>query len=250
MASFIQAELLKMKSSLSKRLFIVIPIFFLLFAVFSNIYAEQQPSTNVFLTIIYNLWLILFLTVCLAMACGIIINQEKKSGNYKIVLSNNIPLSKIFFSKVVAVLTYQIISAILLIIAAILGSLLIYGELPNTPQIIITTAFILIVTLPLIPFCLFLSQYIGSVLTTLVNLACSVGSVFIALKPYFWIFPWGSMLRVPAETTGINPNGTPMENFNLIPDFYVLAIALLAGIIYFLVLTWLSTKMLKRKMYG
>lgn len=48
MSNFIQAELLKMKSSLSKKLLLAIPIFFLAFAIFSNIYAEQQPSTNVF----------------------------------------------------------------------------------------------------------------------------------------------------------------------------------------------------------
>ncbi|MGE7834765.1 lantibiotic immunity ABC transporter MutE/EpiE family permease subunit [Viridibacillus arvi] len=249
MSNFIQAELLKMKSSLSKKLLLAIPIFFLAFAIFSNIYAEQQPSTNVFLTIIYNLWPIFFLPVGLAMACGMNINQEKKIGDYKNVLSNNISLSKIFFSKVVVILIYQCISAVLIAAASILGSLLIYNELPIIPQVIMTTAFIIIVALPLIPFSLIVSKYIGVLMTTLINLIGAVGSVFIALKSYFWILPGGSMLRVPAETMGIHPNGTPIENFNLVPDFHVLAIAMGVSVVYFLILMWLSNKIFKRKMY-
>ncbi|MBM7645204.1 hypothetical protein JOD45_001415 [Scopulibacillus daqui] len=56
MTAFIRAELLKMKSSLSRNLFLIIPIFFLLFAAFSNIYANksQHPDANIFLTITYN----------------------------------------------------------------------------------------------------------------------------------------------------------------------------------------------------
>lgn len=250
MSSFIQAELLKMKSSLSKKLLLVIPIFFLIFAFFSNTFAEQQPSTNVFLIIVYNLWPIFFLPIGLAMACGMNINQEKKSGDYKNVLSNNISLPNLFTSKVFTILIYQCISAVLVATASILGSLLIYKELPNIPQIIITTILIVIVALPLIPLSLILSHYFGVLMIILLNLVGSFGSVFIALKFYFWALPWGSMLRVPAETMGIHPNGTPIENFNLIPDFYVLAIALLTGIGYFLILTWLSIKIFKRKMYA
>lgn len=249
MASYIQAELLKMKSSLSKKLFIVIPIIFLLFAVFSNIYAEQQPSTNVFLTIIYNLWPIFFLPAGLAMASGINVAQEQRSGNYKNALSNNMSLSKLFFSKIIAILLYQSISAVLVAMTAVVGSLIIYQELPNIPQVLITTFFIIIVTLPLIPFCLILSQYTGAIMTTLIILVGSVGSVLIALRSYFWVLPWGSTLRVPAETMGIHPNGTPIENFNLIPDFYVLAIALGSSIVYFIIFTWMSTKIFKRKLY-
>lgn len=250
MSSFIQAELLKMKSSLAKKLLLVIPIFFLIFAFFSNTFAEQQPSTNVFLIIVYNLWPIFFLPIGLAMACGININQEKKSGDYKNVLSNNISLSNLFTSKVFTILIYQCISAVLVATASILGSLLIYKELPNIPQIIITTILIVIVALPLIPLSLILSHYFGVLMIILLNLVGSFGSVFIALESYFWALPWGSMLRVPAETMGIHPNGTPIENFNLIPDFSVLAIALLTGIGYFLILTWLSIKIFKRKMHA
>ncbi|WP_156857484.1 lantibiotic immunity ABC transporter MutE/EpiE family permease subunit [Oceanobacillus sp. AG] len=249
MSNFIQAELLKMKSSLSKKLFLAIPIFFLAFAIFSNIYAEQQPSTNVFLTIVYNLWPIFFLPVGLAMACSMNINQEKIAGDYKNIFSNNISLSKMFFSKVVVITVYQCISAVSIAVVSILGSLLIYKELPIISQVIMTTAFIIIVALPLIPFNLIVSQFIGVLITSLINLIGAVGSVFIALKSYFWILPWGSMLRVPAETMGIHPNGTHIESFNLVPDFHVLAIAMGASVVYFLILIWLSNKIFKRKMY-
>lgn len=99
MSNFIQAELLKMKSSLSKKLLLAIPIFFLAFAIFSNIYAEQQPSTNVFLTIIYNLWPIFFLPVGLAMACGMNINQEKKLVIIKTFCQTTYLYPKCFFLK-------------------------------------------------------------------------------------------------------------------------------------------------------
>lgn len=107
----------------------------------------------------------------------------------------------------------------------------------------------MIVALPLIPFSLIVSKYIGVLMTTLINLIGAVGSVFIALKSYFWVLPGGSMLRVPAETMGIHPNGTPIENFNLVPDFHVLAIAMGVSVVYFLILMWLSNKIFKRKMY-
>ncbi len=247
MTTFIKAELMKMKSSLAKNLLLAIPFFFLLFAIFSSIYAEQQSNTNIFLAIMFNLWPIFFLPIGVAMACGININLEKRSGNYKSALSNNIPLAKLLFSKIISMVIYQCISSVLVIIVAILGSLLINKEFPIIPQVIFVTLLTTIASLPLIPFSLILGQYVGAIITTLISLVGSFGSVFIALKSYFWVLPWGSMLRVPAETIGIHPNGTLMESFNQVPDFYTLAIAMLVSVIYFVGLTWFSILLFKRK---
>ncbi|MFC0612477.1 lantibiotic immunity ABC transporter MutE/EpiE family permease subunit [Scopulibacillus daqui] len=195
----------------------------------------------------YNLWPIFFLPIGLAMSCCININMEKRCGHYKGLLSNNLPESKIWYSKIISIVIYQCISSLLVIIVATLGSLIINKEFPNIPQLIFTTIFITIASLPLIPLCLILCQYVGVIITILLSLVGSFGSVFIALKSYFWILPWGNMMRVSAETMGINPNGTPMDNFNKIPDFYVLAIIILVSIVYFIVLSMLSMLVFKRK---
>lgn len=247
MFSFTKAELMKMNSSWSKYLFIGIPIFLLLFSIFTSGFAQNnQFNINLFFIVVYNQWPIFFLPAGLALACGININLEKRSGNYKGVLSNHLPLSKLWYSKIAAIATYQCISSFLVIIITILGSLIMNKEFPNVSQVVLTTLLITVASLPLVPLYLIIGQYIGTTITFIFSVIGSIGSAAIGLKSYFWILPWGNMLRVPAEMVGVNPNGTPMETYH-IPNLNILAIAIVVSILYFFVLSLLSGWLFKRK---
>lgn len=247
MFSFTKAELMKMNSSWSQYLFIGIPFFLLFFSIFTTSFAQSNQFVSLFFTVVYNQWPIFFLPTGLALACGININLEKRSGSYKGVLSNQVPLSKVWYAKIASVVTYQGISSLLVIIITILGAFITNKAFPNIPQAILTTLLITVAALPLIPLYLIMSQYIGTTITFILNVIGSIGSATLGLKPYFWILPWGNMLRIPAEMVGVHPNGTPMETFNGILNFHISAIALIVSILYFIILSWLSSQLFKRK---
>ena len=69
-----------MKASTSKRILLFIPLFFLLFSIFTVMFATGQGTYNVFLVQVFNQWPLIFLPIGLAIACSSNIGIEKKSG--------------------------------------------------------------------------------------------------------------------------------------------------------------------------
>src|SRR5699024_9295063 len=99
MIGYLKAERIKMKASISKRLLLVIPLFFLLFSIFTVLFITQVGTFNGYLAQIFNQWPLVFLPIGLAIACSLNIGLEKKSGNYKAIIANNLSLSKTWYSK-------------------------------------------------------------------------------------------------------------------------------------------------------
>src|SRR5699024_7617087 len=137
---------------------------------------------------IFNLWPLIFLPISQAIACSLNINLEKNSGNYVFVISNNLSMTKIWYSKIVNMVGYQFLSGIIVIIIAVGGSLLTFKDMPNISNIAYTTLLITLAFLPLIPLNFVLSQHFGTITTVITNLIGTFISV-IWLAPYsmFWL---------------------------------------------------------------
>lgn len=248
MIGYLKAERIKMKATISKRLLFIIPLFFLAFSMFTYHFVTNLGDFNGYLAQIFNQWPLVFLPIGLAIACSLNISLEKKSGNYKGIIANNLSLSKTWHSKIITMAFYQLLSSILLIIVAVGGSILTYGEVPNVLTVIITTTLITLAALPLIPFNLILSQYFGTVITIITNLLGAFISV-IWLAPYagFWFTPWANMLRIPAALMQIHPNGTAVEPGSPLQDTTVLGVSIAISVLYFVLLFILSTLIFKKK---
>lgn len=248
MTGYLKAESLKMKGSISIRLLLFIPLFFWLFAIYTSFFVTKSGSFNAYLALIFNLWPLVFLPIGQAIACSLNISLEKKSGNFKSIISNNLSLSKTWYSKIINMVGYQLLSSIIIVLIAVGGSLFTFKEMPNIFTIIYTTFLITLSFLPLIPFNLILSQYFGTIITVITNLLGALISV-VWLAPYsiFWLTPWGNMLRIPAATMGIHPNGTQIETGSPLLDSSILGISFASSIIYFVLLSILLAVVFKKK---
>ncbi len=248
MIGYLKAERIKMKATISKRLLFIIPLFFLAFSMFTAHFITKIGKFNGYLAQMFNQWPLIFLPIGLAIACSLNISLEKKSGNYKAIIANNLSLSKTWYSKIINMAFYQSLSSILIIVVAVGGSILTYGEVPNVLTIIYTTTLITLAALPLIPFNLILSQYFGTIITVITNLLGAFISV-IWLAPYstFWWTPWANMLRIPAALMEIHPNGTAIAPGSPLQDTTVLGVSIVISVLYFVLLFILSTFVFKKK---
>ncbi|WP_068677807.1 lantibiotic immunity ABC transporter MutE/EpiE family permease subunit [Oceanobacillus sp. Castelsardo] len=248
MTGYLRAESLKMKGSISIRLLLFIPLCFWLFGIYTSLFVTKSGSFNAYLALIFNQWPLVFLPIGQAIACSLNISLEKKSGNYKTIISNNLSLSKAWYSKIINMVGYQLLSSIIIIVIALGGSLFTFNEMPNVLNIIYTTFLITLAFLPLIPFNFVLSQYFGTIPTVITNLLGALISV-IWLAPYstFWLTPWGNMLRIPAATMGIHPNGTQIETESPLLDSSILGISTVSSIVYFVLLSILFNVVFKKK---
>lgn len=248
MTGYLRAEGLKMKGSISIRLLLFIPLCFWLFAIYTSLFVTKSGSFNAYLALIFNLWPVVFLPIGQAIACSLNINLEKKSGNYKSIISNNLSLSKTWYSKIINMVGYQLLSSIIIVLVAVGGSLSTFNEMPNIWTVFYTTFLITLAFLPLIPLNFILSQYFGTIITVITNLLGTLISV-VWLAPYstFWLTPWGNMLRIPAATMGIHPNGTQIETGSPLLDSSILGINITSSIVYFVLLSILFVVVFKRK---
>lgn len=248
MTGYLKAERLKMKGSISLRLLLFIPLCFWLFAIYTSLFVTKSGSFNAYLALIFNLWPLVFLPIGQAITCSLNTSLEKKSGNYKLITSNNLSLSKTWYSKIINMAGYQLLSSIIIIVIGVGGSLFTFNEMPDVLNIIYTTFLITLAFMPLIPFNFILSQYFGTIITVITNLLGALISV-IWLAPYstFWLTPWGNMLRIPAATMGIHPNGTQIEAGSLLLDSSILGISTASSIVYFVLLSILFTVVFKKK---
>ncbi|RLL40112.1 lantibiotic immunity ABC transporter MutE/EpiE family permease subunit [Oceanobacillus piezotolerans] len=248
MIEYLKAERLKMKGSISIQLLLFIPLFFWLFAIYTSLFVTESGSFNAYLALIFNQWPLVFLPIGQAIACSINISLEKKSGNYKSIISNNLSLSRTWYSKIINMVGYQLLSSIIIIVISVGGSLFTFNEMPNVLNIIYTTLLITLAFLPLLPFNFVLSQYFGTIITVITNLFGALISV-VWLAPYstFWLTPWGNMLRIPAATMGIHPNGTQIEPGSPLLDSSVLGISIVSSFVYFVLLSILFTVVFKKK---
>lgn len=249
MIGYLETEHLKMKATISKRLLLFIPFFFLGFSIFTSLFVTQSGTFDIYLAQIFNQWPLLFLPVGLAIACSSNISLEKKSGNYKGIISNHLSLSKMWQAKIINMIFYQIASSFLIIVIAVGGSICIYREMPDVSNIIYTSLFITLAALPLIPFNFILSQYFSTVFTIITNLSGALISViWFAPHSTFWLTPWAMMLRIPAATMGIHPNGTYIEPGSSLRDLsIILELSLVISLISFVSLFFLSTFSFKKK---
>ncbi|MBY7141827.1 lantibiotic immunity ABC transporter MutE/EpiE family permease subunit [Virgibacillus sp. NKC19-3] len=248
MTGYLKAERLKMKGSISIRLLLFIPLCFWLFAIYTSLFVTKSGNFNAYLGLIFNLWPLVFLPIGQAITCSLNISLEKKGGNYKSITSNNLSLSKTWYSKIINMLGYQLLSSIIIIVIAVGGSLFTFNEMPNVLSIIYTTFLITLAFLPLIPFNLVISQYFGTIITVITNLLGALISVTL-LAPYstFWLAPWGNMLRIPAATMGIHPNGTQIEPGSPLLDSSILGISIASSILYFILLSIVFAVVFKKK---
>jgi lantibiotic protection ABC transporter permease subunit, MutE/EpiE family len=242
MSKMIASELLKYKRSFAGKLALIAPMFFGVYGLVLHLYLPEQASLSwdLLLSMVFNWWPVLFVPLGIALLCTLAENREKRAGNYRSIYSNNISLSKLWFSKIVAVGLYMLLSSVVLMIVVLaLGYWKAEGTLPLL-SIVEASLLIWLLACSLIPLHLFLAARFGVFAGLISGVAAMLLGVLSAPESYWLFVPWSWATRLMAPVIGVHPNGVTLSPGDPLLDASVIPIGIGASLL-FLVLSALIT---------
>jgi len=234
MLNLIQSENLKYRRSFSRKLAIAAPLFFILFAgvIRTQVSTSQVTKWQLYLTMVFNWWPVLFMPIGIALLCALGEAREKKEGGYRSLLANDISVPLFWLSKI-AVLALQLLLTSVILVAAVLAAGLILGlGIPPVGTIIGASALIWLTSLSLIPMELFFAAWKGSAVTIIVGISGSVGGVIAASKSYWAFIPWSWPIRLMCPVVGVNPNGVALEKVSPLWNVHVIPVGIAVSLVF------------------
>lgn len=240
-------ELLKFKNSFSMFVLFLSPLFFLMFAIFTALFAQgtsNKQELSPYLSLLFNLWPYFVVPIILCMACNSLINIEKKNNVFNFYKSNNWSINMMINNKIITMVIGFGIHTIIIFFISILGNLLVGGNSINPFLILVTLFLIYLSSLPLIPINFLLVKYLGVFIAIFLNLALSIFSILtLTTSKLFWLLPWSYAGRIALITLSLHPNGTLLSKSNqYYNDLFSLLVILISAIAYFFVFYLLNNK--------
>jgi len=164
MMNMILAERLKYKRSFARKLVLIAPLFFALYGLIVRLYLPDQSLLpwDALLAMMFNWWPVLFVPIGVSLLCALAENREKKAGRYRSLLANDISLPKLWLGKIVVLGYYQLISSLVMAIAAVAAGLIAAGGGIPLLKIVGASLLIWLVSLGLIPIHLFAAARLGA----------------------------------------------------------------------------------------
>lgn len=246
--NMLKSELLKYKRTFTKKLILLIPLFFVLYSLVIRIAVQDfSNSWKGILNLVFNWWPFIFLPFGMGLFAALVAGQEKKAGNYRALLSKKIPPKLIWFNKVAVMGVYSLLSTIILIISIFIsGSLSSSGEIPFFQ--ILSGGFVCwLVSLVLIPIQLWAATWKGVFMSIGVAFVGMIAGVLAAPSNLWILVPWSWATRLMCPIIGIHPNGTILEAGNSLLDTSVIWIGIIISIVAFLVITIITGAWFSRR---
>lgn len=228
MINILQSEYLKYKRTFFKKLIIIAPIFFTIFTLMCN--------QKYFIPMIFNLWPLIFMCIGTALLCCLSNKLEKKSGNYKGLLSHNINPAKIWISKILVMGFYMFISSIGFIIIVSIVEFLMLNQSITFLKICEGSLVIWITSLSLIPIYLFLSTAFGMAVSIGASIIGVSLGVVMAVKESWIYVPWSVPIRLMCPIIGVHPNGVPLKAGSSLLNSSVISKGIIVSITVFVIL--------------
>lgn len=251
MKIYFLAEKLKYRHTFLKGLVILMPLV--------SVFLSAWLTYDYFAVDSYNWWYMGLYPGLIGILCGIIGGKDKKKKN-STIWSLPCRMEKIWDAKV---LTGAVMSGIAMsctvVLTIFIGKVmesLMHSSFIVHPSIKVQLAAGVIIwlsTLWQIPFCLFLSQKMGTFLTFLVHMGSyTVISVTISLKPWFVLFPGAITSRLMCPVLGVLPNGLLAVEGQMtwapeLMETQNLPIGILASLFWFLIFWWGSRRLFQRQ---
>ncbi|OMD79788.1 lantibiotic immunity ABC transporter MutE/EpiE family permease subunit [Paenibacillus odorifer] len=245
MIHYLLSENLKFKRTFSRKLIVVVPLFFLLFSFFTQ--QNLQTEDHYFMEMVFNWWPLLFMTIGSALLSTLSNNKDRKAGGYRSLSSHGISIAKLWLSKIIVVSYYLLLSSLLLIAVMYLSGLLF--PLGAAPLSEITTAAIVVwlTSLGMIPIYLFLAEQFGAVVSILAGLFGMIVGVLAADQPSWIYVPWSWALRLMCPIVGVRPNGVALSAQDALRDSSVILPGIVVSLVFFLVTLTLTSCWFSRR---
>ncbi|EMC15132.1 lantibiotic immunity ABC transporter MutE/EpiE family permease subunit [Streptococcus mutans] len=239
MLGMFQAERLKLKRTMAKKLLIFAPILVIL----HGFMVPQYLIMNA-----YNWWYVMILPGMLTLFAALVNTYEEKKLHYRAVFPLPISLRKFWINKVMTLVYYLTLSSFLHCFVLVLLKYFAFpnaGETYSISQMLLASMALLISVLWQLPFCLWLAKKLGLIVTLLVNFTANIILGVTFSTTAYWLlcpYAWGIRLMIPLMK--IYPNGLkagseaaapllPTSNWSIMASL-MLALILFAG------LTWLT----------
>lgn len=247
----IRSELLKYKRTFTKKLVVLLPLFFVLQAIPSvwlmpDDIVRGWEHVN---TMVFNIWTAVFLPLGIALFAYLIDLQERKAGNYRSLRAHAYSPGQIWINKVVVMVLFTFIATVILFAATILSGLItITNGKWDIPWETILTASLLvwIASLAIIPIQLWATTWKGMFASMGLGFAGLAAGMFVAEKSYWFALPWSWGTRMICPILKLNPNGVMLNAGDPLLDASVLPIGLILSVVAFFVITGITALWFQR----
>lgn len=209
--TYLEAENLKFKRSLFRKLILLIPAVLILI---SMVFISIGIGLGGFSSSVVCNWCMPIATLSIVILCHLVNYKDQKHSN-RTLYSLPIDLKKTFISKTILTASNLLIISILLSLITIISDSIMSGisaATGRTGYYILAYCLLWLTLLWQIPFCLYLQQKVGFVGSVIINLLASAsGGLFFSLTPLFWFFPYSWTARFMVTFFGVLPNGLLVE---------------------------------------
>lgn len=251
MNMYFRAETLKYHNTFLKGAVILMPL--------ASVLLSAWLTHDYFTVDSYNWWYIGLYPGLIGVLCGMIGGKDKKKKNYTI-WSLPCSMKKIWDAKVLTgALWSGIAMSGMIILTIVMGKVLeirmnrTFIVQPTLKAQLAAGMIIWLTSLWQIPFCLFLSQKIGTFLMFLVHMGSyTIISAVISLKPWFAFLPGAITSRLMCPVLGVLPNGLLAREGQMtwsleLMETQNLLIGIPAAVFWFLVFWWGSREDYQRQ---
>jgi ABC-2 type transport system permease protein len=243
MMNIIKSEFLKYNRTFTRKLIILAPLFFVLYALPQKLFmpADYMRPWQLLTDIVYNWWPVIFIPLGIALFAALVESQEKKAGNYRSLRAHNISPSSIWVGKITAMAGHTLIATVVLIIAIIISGLITAGGAIPWLKIFAGGFTVWLVSLPLIPLQLWAATWKGIFFSMATGFMGLVAGVAAAANSYWVYVPWSWSTRLMCPIIGVHPNGTLLDASDPLRDSSVIPIGITLGVVAFIIFTVLTS---------
>lgn len=248
--AYLNAENLKFKHSLFRKLKLFIPAALILI---SLVFIFVGIGLGGFSSAMVCNWCMPIGSLSVMFLCHLVNNKDQKH-DYRTLYSLPIDLKQIFIAKTILIALNLLIISLLLSFITVIAESVVSGlfiALSHSGYYLLGYGLLWLSLLWQIPFCLFLDQKVGFAAAVIINLfASAFGGLFFSLTPLFWFFPYSWPARFMVTLFGVLPNGLLVDaGSRLILNPGTSALLVLISLLAAFVLSDLFSRWYRKQVY-
>lgn len=245
MLNIIQAENLKCKRTFSRKLIILAPLFFAIYAICIMFFITD--GSKYYISMVFNWWPLIFMPIGTALLCALAHMREKKAGNYKSSYLYNVSKTEVWFSKISVIASYTFISTIELFIVVILSNILVRDTSISTISMFEAATVCWVVSLVLIPIHLFISSLFGTAVSIITSIIGIIAGVIASTESFWILIPWSFGLRLMCPIIGVHPNGTILPEGSPLLSADLVVKGIIISLASFIVISFVTSIWFKKR---
>lgn len=242
MMKIIRSELLKYRRTFTRKLMVLAPLFFGLYALPQKLLMPPDflRPWQLLIDMIYNWWPVLFIPLGIALFAALMASQEKKAGNYRSLRAHHISPSRLWVGKITVMAVHSLLTTVILMTVIVISGFITAGGAIPWLKILAGGFIIWLVSLSLIPIQLWAASWKGTFFSMAVGFIGLIAGVAAAAKSYWIYVPWSWATRLMCPIIGVHPNGTLLGASDPLRDASVIPIGIPLSMIVFVIGTILT----------